>query len=58
VYSKIQLITLTTLVILSVLGGVLGHYYDSDMGFVIGILSTYFGFAALLIVTGKVKLKR
>jgi hypothetical protein len=50
--------TITALVALSVLGGLLGRQFDADMGFVVGILGTYVLLSVALIATGKVKFKR
>ncbi len=54
---KTRRMTVTALVILSVLGGLLGRHYDADVGFVVGTLSTYLLLCGLLIVMGKVKFK-
>jgi hypothetical protein len=56
--SKIRIMTITALVALSVLGGLLGRQFDADMGFVVGILGTYVLLSVALIATGKVKFKR
>lgn len=50
--------TITALVVLSVIGGLLGRKFDHDMGFVVGILGTYVILSMVLIATGKVRFKR
>ncbi|EGQ8013251.1 hypothetical protein HFM15_001520 [Vibrio cholerae] len=55
---KTRTMTITALVGLSALGGLLGHKFDADTGFVVGILGTYILLSVSLIATGKVKFNR
>lgn len=56
--TKSRLITVTALMVLSVLGGILGQSFDAKNGFVVGVLSTYVLLSIILIANGKVKLTR
>lgn len=55
---KARLTTMTVLIFLSVLGGLLGNSVNSDVGFTIGIISTYLLLVSALVASGKVKLKK
>lgn len=57
-HTRTRLFTLTTLIFLSVLGGLLAHYFEPNMGFIVGILGSYLLFSVFLMVAGKVKLSR
>lgn len=54
---KTRLTTMTILIFLSVLGGLLGNSFDDDVGFTIGITGTYLLLVAGLVANGKVKFK-
>jgi hypothetical protein len=56
--TKSRLITVTALMVLSILGGILGQSFDVKNGFAVGVLSTYVLLSIVLIVNGKVKLTR
>ncbi|MEZ8107270.1 hypothetical protein [Vibrio cortegadensis] len=40
-HTRTRLFTFTTLIFLSVLGGLIAHYFEPDMGFIVGILASY-----------------
>ncbi|MEZ8329181.1 hypothetical protein AB6C40_14975 [Vibrio splendidus] len=54
---KTRLTTMTILIFLSVLGGLLGNSIGPDVGFTIGITGTYLLLVAGLVANGKVKFK-
>ena len=54
---KTRLTTMTILIFLSVLGGLLGNTFNADVGFTIGIGGTYLLLVAGLVANGKVKFK-
>lgn len=56
--SKTRLITMASLLISSVLGGLIGEYLDAEMGFFIGIMGTYVLLSVLLIFAGKIRFTR
>lgn len=57
-HTRTRLFTLTTLIFLSVLGGLIAHYFEPDMGFIVGTLASYLLLSVFLVAAGKVKLSR
>jgi hypothetical protein len=49
---------MASLLILSVLGGLIGECLDAEMGFFIGIMGTYVLLSVLLIFAGKIRFTR